>query len=353
VQFHRVDGSNPGRSTTRAALRPERVNKRVRSLADWEKLAASLGASIAELVRSDADPAIQTPENDLLVLRLAQSIRSLLTSAVKDFDQLRERRRFLELQPVSSRPVPARLRPEENLRANLERAIVDQSARRNPDESRVAERDSARSTRSVGRTRSEIRWNAATCDEFFPASHRNLSLATMSRYSRRPALLAAQRTVALVELRERPVDAEADRTAQARAGQRRLHGASHRMSVPAASSAPNAGTTSLEQRAAAEKRDHRALEKRFDSDAQDEPPGGVRDEQLLGDKLGRRQRDGVDIRQPREDRDGIERPHAELCLRRGHEERDHGVDPGECQRELQVGRIPLLRHRGLAITAGQ
>jgi len=69
VQFHRVDRFESWKEHDSSGAPAERVNKRVRSLADWEKLAASLGASIAELVRSDADPAIRTPENDLLVLR--------------------------------------------------------------------------------------------------------------------------------------------------------------------------------------------------------------------------------------------------------------------------------------------
>jgi len=73
VQFHRVDRFESWKEHDSSGVPAERVNKRVRSLADWEKLAASLGASIAELVRSDADPAIQTPENDLLVLRPGSS----------------------------------------------------------------------------------------------------------------------------------------------------------------------------------------------------------------------------------------------------------------------------------------
>ena len=69
VQFHRIDRFESWKEHDSSSAPAERVNKRVRSLADWEKLAASLGASIAELVRSDADPSIRTPENDLLVLR--------------------------------------------------------------------------------------------------------------------------------------------------------------------------------------------------------------------------------------------------------------------------------------------
>ena len=46
-----------------------RINKRVRSLADWHRVATEHGLLIADLVRSDKEPELlTTPENDLLVL---------------------------------------------------------------------------------------------------------------------------------------------------------------------------------------------------------------------------------------------------------------------------------------------
>jgi SAM-dependent methyltransferase len=45
------------------------VTKRVRSLAAWTAPAQRLGLEVADLVRTDRDPRISTPENDLLVLR--------------------------------------------------------------------------------------------------------------------------------------------------------------------------------------------------------------------------------------------------------------------------------------------
>jgi SAM-dependent methyltransferase len=68
VQFHRVDRFETWREHDASAAPAERVNKRVRSLADWSDLAASLGARIADLARSDSCAAIRTPENDLLVM---------------------------------------------------------------------------------------------------------------------------------------------------------------------------------------------------------------------------------------------------------------------------------------------
>ena len=46
-----------------------KVNKRVRSLAAWQEAANQAGLSIVDLVRSDVEHVIRTPENDLLVLQ--------------------------------------------------------------------------------------------------------------------------------------------------------------------------------------------------------------------------------------------------------------------------------------------
>jgi hypothetical protein len=69
VQFHRLDEFKSWTEHDSCGAPAERVNKRIRSLADWSSLAAGLGASVVDLVRSDACPTIRTPENDLLVLR--------------------------------------------------------------------------------------------------------------------------------------------------------------------------------------------------------------------------------------------------------------------------------------------
>lgn len=78
VQFHRTDEfakwketlAVPGPDGTgTAAPQPLRVNKRVRSMADWTKLAQSLGLDVLDLIRADDDPLIATPENDVLLLR--------------------------------------------------------------------------------------------------------------------------------------------------------------------------------------------------------------------------------------------------------------------------------------------
>lgn len=73
VQFHRCDRFSNWRefSTAAAAEGEVKVNKRVRSLADWHQAANQCGLRIVDLVRSDRDPAIITPENDLLLLQRA------------------------------------------------------------------------------------------------------------------------------------------------------------------------------------------------------------------------------------------------------------------------------------------
>ncbi len=69
LQFHRTDHFESWREHDSADAPAKLSNKRVRSEADWLRLAASLGASVVDLVRSDAANFIRTPENDLLVLR--------------------------------------------------------------------------------------------------------------------------------------------------------------------------------------------------------------------------------------------------------------------------------------------
>jgi SAM-dependent methyltransferase len=70
AQFHRVDQFTSWSEYNRAAA-PEgelRVNKRLRSLAMWDAEARAAGLQIADLIRTDSDRDIMTPENDLLVL---------------------------------------------------------------------------------------------------------------------------------------------------------------------------------------------------------------------------------------------------------------------------------------------
>ncbi len=72
VQFHRTDQFESWREHDAAQSPAALVNKRVRSLQDWTRVAAEFGADIVEVIRSDSAPGIRTPENDLLVLRHAQ-----------------------------------------------------------------------------------------------------------------------------------------------------------------------------------------------------------------------------------------------------------------------------------------
>ena len=69
VQFHKTDRFDTWGEHDAAQAPVRLVNKRVRSLSDWTRLADELGAEVAEVIRSDAAPDIRTPENDLLVLR--------------------------------------------------------------------------------------------------------------------------------------------------------------------------------------------------------------------------------------------------------------------------------------------
>jgi SAM-dependent methyltransferase len=70
VQFHRSDDFKNWRDFDRAeGVEGEvRVNKRVRSLAQWTAAASAAGLSVVDLVRTPRLPQITTPENDLLVL---------------------------------------------------------------------------------------------------------------------------------------------------------------------------------------------------------------------------------------------------------------------------------------------
>ena len=69
VQFHGADEFSSWSEAGRArAQGTRRVNKRVRSLRDWVRAASDAGLDVVDLVRSDRDPALTTPENDVLVL---------------------------------------------------------------------------------------------------------------------------------------------------------------------------------------------------------------------------------------------------------------------------------------------
>jgi SAM-dependent methyltransferase len=68
VQFHRTDcfaSWHEHEEAPDAGL----VNKRVRSLADWGRAAHDRGLELVDLVRTESDRGINTPENDVVVLR--------------------------------------------------------------------------------------------------------------------------------------------------------------------------------------------------------------------------------------------------------------------------------------------
>lgn len=69
LQYHRADSFD---SLSATAVSEDdgavRVNKRVRSLANWHAAAAATSLAIVDLVRVDCDWTIHTPENDVLVL---------------------------------------------------------------------------------------------------------------------------------------------------------------------------------------------------------------------------------------------------------------------------------------------
>lgn len=70
IQFHRSDDFNSWREfSSQADHGTIRVNKRVRSLKHWHEVACSVGLTIVDLVRSEFDPGLTTPENDVLVLK--------------------------------------------------------------------------------------------------------------------------------------------------------------------------------------------------------------------------------------------------------------------------------------------
>jgi SAM-dependent methyltransferase len=68
VQFHASDHFEAWSDQIQEAAAELRVNKRVRSLAEWHKVATNCGLVIADLVRSDRELGVATPENDVLVL---------------------------------------------------------------------------------------------------------------------------------------------------------------------------------------------------------------------------------------------------------------------------------------------
>lgn len=73
VQFHKADQFDNWREHDLAeGVEGEiRVNKRVRSLADWCSAAGECGLEVVDLVRTDREPTITTAENDILVLKRA------------------------------------------------------------------------------------------------------------------------------------------------------------------------------------------------------------------------------------------------------------------------------------------
>jgi cyclopropane fatty-acyl-phospholipid synthase-like methyltransferase len=73
VNFHGSDEFSTWReyATARAAAEEIRINKRVRSLAEWSMTAASCGLRVVDLVRTDRDSRLTTPENDILLLERA------------------------------------------------------------------------------------------------------------------------------------------------------------------------------------------------------------------------------------------------------------------------------------------
>lgn len=72
VQFHQSDQFRTWREFSDRPVQGEvRVNKRVRSLADWHSAAGASGLRILDLVRTPRNPQLTTPENNLLVLGTA------------------------------------------------------------------------------------------------------------------------------------------------------------------------------------------------------------------------------------------------------------------------------------------
>lgn len=69
VQFHKRNEFESWQEHDALDAAPALVNKRLRSRAYWEQAARQCCLEIVELVRSDSDPGISTPENDVLLLR--------------------------------------------------------------------------------------------------------------------------------------------------------------------------------------------------------------------------------------------------------------------------------------------
>ena len=69
VQFHKDDDFESWQDHDALEQEEHIVNKRVRSLDMWKDAAATCGLDVIELVRSDAEPGISTPENDVLLLK--------------------------------------------------------------------------------------------------------------------------------------------------------------------------------------------------------------------------------------------------------------------------------------------
>jgi SAM-dependent methyltransferase len=72
VQFHATDEFESWSDQSTDPAAHIRVNKRIRSLADWQKAAGASDLLVVDLVRSDQEPGIMTPENDVLVLARAR-----------------------------------------------------------------------------------------------------------------------------------------------------------------------------------------------------------------------------------------------------------------------------------------
>lgn len=75
VQFHSVDEFKSWSEHEKLARQcgTNRVNKRIRSLSHWSRAAGAAGLEMVDLVRSDRDPSLTTPENDILLLRRAST----------------------------------------------------------------------------------------------------------------------------------------------------------------------------------------------------------------------------------------------------------------------------------------
>lgn len=69
VQFNTIDDFTTWAEHDEAPAGDEiRVNKRIRSLEQWQGLAAELGLAVVDLIRTDQERFVTTPENDLLIL---------------------------------------------------------------------------------------------------------------------------------------------------------------------------------------------------------------------------------------------------------------------------------------------